>query len=444
MFDLCLFITNFINFYIIVPFIFLLGLFLTFRLRALQVRGLKMSLKYLLKQTSSNSEKKTNSISRLTLMASVLSGNLGTGTITGMSVALTTGGPGALVWMWGVTFVGAIVQFASSFLGIKYKIKLETGESVSGPMCYLLKGLNLKFLSIAFCFFTILTACFAGNVLQVNTLLHLCSGSIFSKWLFGLLLIFPVGLVISGGYRKIVKFSAKLISVVGICYLLSLLYILFYNYNEILPTLFLIFKSAFGIKAAIGGIGGFTFFHVLSTGASRAIMAADSGNGMVSILQSDSKTSNPIVDGLVTLFPSLIVMILCSLTALSLMVSGGLQSGLIGSKMVLYVFSKVLGEKLGFSIVFLATALFGYTTILAWFACADKALLFLSNKNKWKFLLRYVYLALLPLSAFVDVKLIWVFSDLAFIGMVVINLIGITGLTKEIYLQKESFSSLVK
>ncbi len=444
MFDLCMFTTSFINFYIIVPFIFLLGLFLTFRLKALQVRGLKMSLIHLLKQTSSSVDKQTKPISRLTLMASVLSGNLGTGTITGMAVALTTGGPGSLIWMWGVTFVGSIVQFSSSFLGLKYRTRVETGEFISGPMCYLLRGLNLKFLSIAFCFFTILTACFAGNVLQVNTLVHLCSKNMLPGWLCGFFLILPVSLVISGGYRRIVRFSAKLITIVGICYCLALLYILFFNYHEIIPSLKLIFKAAFGIKAAVGGIGGFSFFHVLSTGASRAIMAADSGNGMVSILQSDSKTNNPVIDGLVTLFPSLIVMTLCSLTALSLIVSGGLHSGLVGSQMVLYVFSSVLGEKLGFCIVFLATALFGYTTILSWFACADKALLFLSNQTKWKILLKYVYLLLLPLAAFVDVRFIWVLSDLAFIGMVIINLIGITGLAKEICLKQESFLNLIK
>lgn len=444
MFDFCIFITSFINFYVIVPFIFLLGVFLTFRLKALQIRGLKMSLFYLLKRSSSELEKGIKPISRLTLMASILSGNLGTGTITGMAIALTTGGPGALIWMWGVAFVGGVVQFASSFLGLKYRMQTESGESISGPMCYLSRGLNLKFLSIAFCFLTILTACFAGNVLQVNTLAYLCNGDVFPSWLVGVFLIIPVALVITGGYRRIVRFSAKLITIVGICYFLSLVYILFCNHHQMSSVLGLIFKSAFGIKAAIGGIGGFSFFHVLSTGASRAIMAADNGNGMVSILQSDSKSNNPIIDGLVTLFPSLIVMILCSLTALSLMVAGGLQSGFVGSQMVLYVFSSVLGSKLGFCVVFVATALFGYTTILAWFACADKALLFLSNQPKWKWLLKCVYLAIMPLSAFVDVRFIWVLSDLAFIGMVVINLIGVTGLAKEVYLQKEQFFNLIK
>ena len=145
------------TFFFVFPSIAILGIYLSYKLKFLQITKLGLSLKSLLKSQGSD-KGAAGSISHYEAISAVIAGNLGTGNISGMAVALAMGGPGSLVWMWVMAFLGSIIQYSSCFLGVKYRQKDEAGEFVGGPMYYLQKGLQFKKLAIIFSFFTILNS----------------------------------------------------------------------------------------------------------------------------------------------------------------------------------------------------------------------------------------------------------------------------------------------
>ncbi|EPP38726.1 amino acid carrier family protein [Chlamydia avium] len=381
-------------------------------------------------------------VSRYEVVAGILAGNFGTGNIAGMAVAIACGGPGALVWVWVGTLLGAIVQYSGSFLGVKYrKFHNRVGEFIGGPAACLAYGMGSKFLASLFCIFTIITAFSAGNCVQINCIVPLCSDNTFIKIVLGILIALIVVPVLIGGNHRILRFSAKAIPFIAGFYIISCFIILAQNSAQIFPAVKLILSSAFGVKATVAGLSGYTLTQVLSTGMSRAIMATDCGSGMVSILQSDSRSNNPVMDGLVTLLPPLIVSTVCSITMLVLLVSGAYTSGREGTLMVLHAFTSSLGS-LGGGIVIIAMTLFGYTTILTWFACAEKSLAYMIPGKRANLWLKFLYVMITPLGGVIDMRLIWGLADTGFIGMVVLNSIALIALIKDVLETNQQVSLL--
>ncbi|ANG65956.1 alanine/glycine:cation symporter family protein [Chlamydia gallinacea] len=414
----------------IFPIIIFLGGLFTWKLRGLQFTGLKLGFKFMVSSKQASSEE--GQISRYEAVAGILAGNFGTGNIAGMAVALACGGPGALVWIWVGTLLGAIVQYSGSFLGVKYrKFHSRTKEFIGGPTACLAYGLGNRFLASLFCLFTIITAFSAGNCVQINCIVPLCSDTPLVKVVLGVIIALTVVPVLIGGNHRILRFSAKAIPFIAGFYIISCFIILAQHSAQILPAVKWILFSAFGVQSAIAGLGGYTLIQVLSTGMSRAIMATDCGSGMVSILQSDSRSNNPVIDGLVTLLPPIIVASVCSITMLVLLVSGAYTSGLEGTLMVLQAFTSGLGS-LGGGIVILAMALFGYTTILTWFACAEKSLSYIFPGKQANLWLKFLYVFITPLGGVIDTRLVWGLADTGFIGMVILNCIALIVLIKDV------------
>ncbi|AAP05631.1 alanine/glycine:cation symporter family protein [Chlamydia caviae] len=424
-------LNNFCISFCVFPAILFLGGLLTWKLRGLQFTGLKLGFNFMLKNKESPSSA-DGKVSRYEAVAGILAGNFGTGNIAGMAIAIACGGPGALVWIWIAALLGAIVQYSGSFLGVKYrKLHGKSGEFIGGPTACLAYGMGSKFLAGLFCIFTIITAFSAGNFVQINCIVPLCAESLPIKFLIGLVLALTILPVLIGGNTRILRFSARVIPFIAGFYAISCLVILVQHSSMLLPALKLIASSAFGIKATVAGLGGYTITQVISTGMSRAIMATDCGSGMVSILQSDSQSKNPVIDGLVTLLPPVIVMIVCSITTLVLIVSGAYVSGQEGTLMVLHAFKSSLGS-LGGLVVILAMALFGYTTALTWFACAEKSLEYMipgKRANSW---LKMLFVAVIPFGGIIDMRLIWSLSDTGFAGMVILNSIALVALFKDV------------
>ncbi|AFS22174.1 alanine/glycine:cation symporter family protein [Chlamydia psittaci] len=425
-------LNNFCISFCVFPTILFLGGLLTWKLRGLQFTGLKLGFNLMLKNKQENLSTENGTVSRYEAVAGILAGNFGTGNIAGMAVAIACGGPGALVWIWVAALLGAIVQYSGSFLGVKYrKLCRQSGKFIGGPTGCLAYGLGSKFLAGLFCIFTIITAFSAGNFAQINCIVPLCVESVPLKFLVGVFLALTIVPVLIGGNSRILRFSARVIPFIAGFYAISCLIILIQHSSMIIPALKLIVSSSLGIKATVAGLGGYTVTQVISTGMSRAIMATDCGSGMVSILQSDSQSKNPVIDGLVTLLPPVIVMIVCSITTLVLIVSGAYISGQEGTLMVLNAFKSSLGS-IGGLVVILAMALFGYTTVLTWFACAEKSLEYMipgKRANSW---LKILFVAVIPFGGIVDMRLIWSLSDTGFAGMVILNSIALVALFKDV------------
>ncbi len=434
--DLFVRFNEFITLYFVFPSILLLGVYLTLRLRCVQISKLKMGFSNLFKKQEKGVE---GDISHYQAISSVLAGNFGTGNISGMAIALSIGGPGALVWMWIMTFLGSVIQYANCLLGVKYRRKNSLGEFVGGPMYYLREGLGLKPMAVLFSLFVILAAFTVGNFVQINSIARHLGSIGIAPWIVGVVMAFFVGLVILGGANNVARVSSAVVPIMAVIYLGAALVILGMHFEQILPAVGIMFRSAFGGSSIAGGTLGFTVMKSLTTGFDRAIFATDAGTGTVPILQAGAKTKHPVIDGVVALTAPFLVMIVCTATALVLIVTGAFEApDLQSTNMVAHAFQQTMGGITGSFIVICSLVLFGYTTTLAWACCLQRAVAFLFGHRLVR-PFQMLYIVLVPVGALLHVELVWILADIALSSMLLINLIGVAGLSKEVIVDTREF-----
>jgi AGCS family alanine or glycine:cation symporter len=411
--------------FIVFPAIVSLGIYLTFKLRCIQLSKLRASLSCLTKKNVGEE----GSISRFGAISAVLAGNFGTGNISGMAVAVATGGPGALVWMWVMAFLGAAIQYASCILSVMFRQQTKEGEFVGGPMYYLRDGLGYKGMAFLFSIFTIFGSITVGNFAQINSVIlplqKMGLNPLYCSVAIGVL----VGIVILGGIRRIASFASYAVPFKALLYLGTAFVIIALNSDKVPAAFGMMFHSAFDFTSVMGGILGMGVCKAITTGFDRGLFATDAGTGIVPILQASARSKNPVYDGLATLIAPVMVMVVCTATGIVLLVTGAWQvPGLQSTNMVTHAFTTGLNSNVGGYIVIISLILFAYTTILAWAYCGEKALGFLigAERGRW---FRYVYIALIPIGTLMHVEMIWSLADIAITLMLVINLIGIAKLS---------------
>ncbi len=418
--------------FIIFPAIGLLGSYLTVRLGFPQATKLGLSTKLLLQKSSGS-----GSISHYQAMSSVLAGNFGTGNISGIAIALTTGGPGALVWMWIMAFFGAAIQFASCYLGIKYRKPGTNGDYNGGPMYYLSSGLGYKGLAILFSLATILAAFTVGNLAQINSISLPLQAAGLDPITTALIITVSAFGVILGGIKRVARVASAIVPLKAVLYLGTGLVILSFHADKILPALNLMLEAAFDTGAAASGAVGYGIAQAISSGFDRGLFATDAGTGIVPILQSSARSQNPVLDGVVTLVTPFLVMIVCTMTGLVLLVTGACDMGLKSTDMVTYAFKTGLNSPIGFYVVMVSLMLFAYTTVIAWAYCGQKAMGFIWPKGVKIF--QYVYIALIPVGGLLHVDLIWGLADICISLMLLFNVIGVALLSKEVISATRSY-----
>jgi AGCS family alanine or glycine:cation symporter len=414
---------------VVFPAIIGLGLYLTIKLKFIQITKIKESFLSLVQKT----EGSEGNISRFGAIASVLAGNLGTGNISGMAVAIATGGPGALVWMWVMAFLGAVIQYASCVLGAVYRKKNEQGEYMGGPMYYLRDGLKNKKISIIFALCTIFGSVTAGNFAQVNSISLPLEKMGLNPLFCALGMAFFVGIIVLGGIKRLAGFATYVVPIKAVLYMGTALFIISSNYELILPAFAVMFKSAFNFTALTGGAIGFAMLKAMTTGFDRGLFATDAGTGIVPILQASQRISHPKMAGISTLVAPLMVMIVCTMTGLVLLITGVWQDPTLQStNMVIAGFTQGLHSFYGGYMVLATLILFGYTTILAWCYCGEKASEFIGGP-KLATLFRYTFITLVPLGTLIHVHTIWTLADIAITLMLCINLFAIIKLRHHLF-----------
>ncbi|HEY2811359.1 MAG TPA: amino acid carrier protein [Rhabdochlamydiaceae bacterium] len=412
---------------VVFPAIVCFGIYLTCRLRCIQISQLRFSFSCLTKKDKDEE----GSISRFGALAAVLAGNFGTGNISGMAIALSMGGPGALVWMWVMAFLGAVIQYASCTLSVMYRRRLKNNEYAGGPMYYLRDGLGYKGMAIFFSIFTLFGSITVGNFAQINSVVlplqKMGLDPLYCSFAIALL----VGIVILGGIQRIAQFASYAVPFKALLYLGTAGIILALHWEKIPSAFALLFHNVFDFSSATGGALGMGISKAITTGFDRGLFATDAGTGIVPILQASARTKNPVVDGLATLIAPVMVMIVCTMTGLVLIVTGAWQTDLQSTNMVTHAFSQGLNSPMGGFIVIVSLILFAYTTILAWAYCGEKALGFLIGHEKGRYF-RVLYISLIPLGSLIHVDMIWSLADIAITGMLVINLIGIIKLSARV------------
>ncbi|GAB4233997.1 MAG: sodium:alanine symporter family protein [Chlamydiales bacterium] len=417
------------------------GVYLTFILRGMQFRYLKYALFQVFAPHKKDAE---GDIGHFQALMTTLAGAIGTGSIVGISTAITIGGLGSLFWMWVTAIFGMATKYAESLLAVKYRVVDKNGEMVGGPMEYIERGLGWRSVSIFFSLAGCIAAITTGNLVQSNAIAEAVN-SIWTvnPWVSGILIASIVSLVIIGGVKSIGRVAGVLVPFMALFYILGGLFILLLHYDQIPHALSLIFASAFKGQAAVGGFAGSSVMVAIQMGVSRSVFSSEAGFGISSIAAAAAKTDSAGRQGMITMTGALFsTLIVCSITGLVIAVTGFLGKPaangeqLNGATLAIAAFSSVVSG--GKYIVSIGLLLFAFSTILAWAYYGEKCCEYLFGE-KSVFYYRIIYtLAIIP-GAAINLSIVWFLADICNAFMVVPNLIALIALARVIKSETQEF-----
>lgn len=257
-------------------------------------------------------------------LTTALSGTVGTGNIGGVALAIFIGGPAALFWMWVTAFFGMTTKFVEVTLSHKYREKTEDGTMAGGPMYFMEKKLNMKWLAVLFAMATIISSIGSGNMPQINNIAEVMNSTFhIEKWVTGGVLAVLLALVIIGGIKRIAKVAEKVVPFMAVIYVIGALLVIAYNYENIIPSFKHIFGSIFSGSAAVGGFLGASFAYAMDRGVNRGLFSNEAGQGSAAIAHSAAKGKEPASEGMVSILePFIDTIIICTLTGLVILSSG--------------------------------------------------------------------------------------------------------------------------
>ena len=334
-------------------------------------------------------------INHFQALSSALAATVGMGNISGVAIAITMGGPGALFWMWVSALVGMMTKFYTCTLAVMFRGTDSSGKLQGGPMYVIREGLGKKWKPLATMFAVCgligCTPMFQANQLtQVVRDLMLVpfgfvdAGATFtSDAIMGLVLVGLVSLVIFGGIRRIGNVASKLVPLMVVLYSVSVLYIVFTHFSEIPYYFNLIFTDAFTGNAVVGGAVG----EVIRTGIRRAAFSNEAGIGTEALAHGAAKTNEPVREGLVAMIePVIDTLIVCTMTGLAILMTGvWTDTSVDGVTLTAMAFSAGLPGQLGVIILIICVLIFSLTTMFTYSYYGTKCLGYLigAERQHW-------------------------------------------------------------
>ncbi|HEP1794486.1 TPA: sodium:alanine symporter family protein [Streptococcus suis] len=405
------------------------GVYFTLRLGVFQISKLPTAFRLIFSSDQSGQ----GDVSSFAALCTALAATVGTGNIVGVATAITTGGPGALFWMWVAAFFGMATKYAEGFLAIKYRTKDANGQAAGGPMHYITLGMGQKWkpLAVFFAISGVLVALLGmGTFSQVNSIASSMSSSFgLAPQLVSIVTAISIAFFIFGGIEKISDVSTKIVPFMAILYILASLTVLALHWEQLIPTLALVLKSAFTPAAAAGGFAGATVQQAIQRGIARGVFSNESGLGSAPIAAAAAKSDNPVEQGLISMTGTFIdTLIICTLTGLTILVTGQWSvAGLEGAPLTQAAFASVFGQP-GALALTISLALFAYTTILGWSYYGERCIEFLFG-TKSILPYRLVFVAMVALGGFLKLDLIWTIADIVNGLMALPNLIALLALS---------------
>jgi alanine or glycine:cation symporter, AGCS family len=298
------------------------GLFFTIYLKFPQVRYFKHAWMVVLgKYDKPNAPGDTTHFRALT---TALSGTVGTGNIGGVAFAIFLGGPAALFWMWATAFFGMTTKFVEVTLSHKYRDKTPDGTMAGGPMYYMDKRLNMKWLAVAFAVATVISSFGTGNLPQSNGIATSIEATFgFDPLIVGSVLGILLALVILGGITRIAAVTSKIVPLMALIYFVGAISVIFANLENVGPAFVSVFSDVFTGSAATGGFLGATIAYAFNRGVNRGLFSNEAGQGSAPIAHAAAKTDEPVSEGMVSILePFIDTIIICTLTGLVILSSG--------------------------------------------------------------------------------------------------------------------------
>lgn len=419
------------------------GIFLTIRLNLLQVLKLPLALKLIFNSPN----KGAGDVSSFHALCMALAATVGTGNIVGVATAVKAGGPGALFWMWLAAFFGMATKYGEGLLAVKYRTTDANGQIAGGPMYYIENGMGKKYrpLAILFAFSCILASLFGiGTFPQVNAIIDSVNISfgvpvIYTAMIIALL----VAAITLGGIKSISKVSSKLVPFMAILYLVTCLSVLALNLEKIPDAFLLVIESAFTGTAATGGFLGATIMMAMRNGVARGVFSNESGLGSAPIVAAAAKTKWPAEQGLISMTGTFIdTIIICSLTGLTLVLTGVWSGDAAGAAMTSAAFSSSYGY-IGNIFLTISLALFAFTSILGWNYYGERCCFYLFGMKGIK-PYRYFFILMIASGAFLKLEAIWILADIFNGIMAFPNLIALIALSGVIVSETKKYLEHLK
>ena len=305
------------------PFVLLgVGLFFTVYLKFPQIRFFKHA--WLVVTGKYDKEGEEGDTTHFRALTTALSGTVGTGNISGVAFAIFLGGPAALFWMWATAFLGMTTKFVEVTLSHKYRVKTEDGTMAGGPMYYMDRRLNMKWLAVAFAIATVISSFGTGNLPQSNGIAQSIEATFgIDPVIVGSVLGILLALVILGGIQRIAAFTARIVPIMAMVYLIGALAVIFANLENIGPSFAAVIGDAFTGSAAAGGFLGASLAYAFNRGVNRGLFSNEAGQGSAPIAHAAAKTSEPASEGMVSLLePFIDTILICTVTGLVILSSG--------------------------------------------------------------------------------------------------------------------------
>ena len=362
------------------------------------------------------------------LMLSV-AGRVGAGNIAGVSVAIMLGGPGAIFWMWVVALVGMATSYFECSLAQLYKRAEDDGTYRGGPAFYIQHGLGQRWLGIVVSLLLLVTFGFGFNAVQSFTVASSMYDTFgLPTYISGIVLMVVIGLIIFGGIKRIAKFADVLVPIMAFSYIAMALFVIGSNVEAIPATLMLIVKSAFGLEPAFaGGLGA-----AIIMGVKRGLFSNEAGLGSAPNVAAVAEVKHPVAQGIVQSLSVFIdTMILCSCTALIILLSGVYQPGteMAGVVLTQTAVASVVGEW-GRVFVTVALLLFVFTTLIYNYYLGENALGFFTTKRWPVQIYRVLVIGLVFWGSLQDLGTVFAFADVTMGLLAIANLIALALLFK--------------
>jgi alanine or glycine:cation symporter, AGCS family len=438
-------VDDFLWSYVLVTLLLGTGIYLTLRMRLIQVRGLWHGVK--LTAGVYDRPDDPGDLKHFHALSTALSATVGIGNIAGVAIAIQKGGPGAMFWMWMTAALGMATKFTCCTLAVKFRNTNPDGTVSGGPMYYIENGLgkNWKWLAVAFASFASLAAFGVGCMAQAGEMARSFSTLVGKTYMVGnfdlvkvgagLVIAVMTGVVIIGGIKRIGSFTGKLVPFMCVFYVIAAMLIIFANLDKVPGAFFQIFHDAFTGTAAVGGFTGAVFIYAMRMGVARGIFSNESGMGSAPIAHATAKTNYPIREGYVALLePFIDTIIICSMTGLVVVITGAWTgpSHIGGAELTAAAFSKGLAPMSGFLntaflgklIVTIGVILFAYSTAISWSYYGDRSISYLLGlKSVTPY--RYIFCFFLLVGASIKIDLVWNLCDILNGMMALPNLVSL-------------------
>lgn len=408
---------NGITSYFLVFSLIAVGLYLTFRSKFVQIRMFPEMFRAV------TEKKKKGEVSAFQAFCISAASRVGAANISGVAIAITQGGPGAIFWMWVIAIIGMATGFVESMLAQVYKER-RNGQFRGGPAYYIEKALGKRWLGILFAFLIAVTFGFIFNSLQANTITVAMDEAFgLNRLTVGIVIALAVGVIIFGGIRSISVFSGIVVPIMAVAYIGVVFFIVVSNYQQIPQIFALIIGHAFGLKEATVGI-----FAGLLVGAQRGLFSNEAGMGSVPNAAATADVSHPVKQGLVqSLGVFFDTVIICSATAFVILLTNVYQTageGVDGVALTQASLSELVG---GWAVPFIAIAIFflSFTSIVGNYYYGETNLAFIKEGTIWLQVYRLLVVAMVVFGSLAAIELVWSLADVFMAFTAIVNLIAI-------------------